>query len=138
MDTSPELSPLGVQHYQELIGTLRWACELGRVDILMEVSAMSSHLALPRVGHLQSVYHIFGYLKQKPKRTLAFDPRYPNIDPQRFTKYDWRDFYRDASEKIPPDCPEPLGNYVMTSCFVDADHASDRATHRSHLSTGRL
>jgi Reverse transcriptase (RNA-dependent DNA polymerase) len=132
MDASPELTPLGIQQYQELIGILRWACELGRVDILMEVSALSSHLALPRKGHLECVYHVFGYLKQNPKRTLGFDPRFPNIDADRFQHHDWHDFYRDASEKIPPDAPKPLGNYVDMSCFVDADHASDRATRRSH------
>jgi hypothetical protein len=126
------LTAEGVQQYQELIGILRWACELGRVDILHEVSIMSSHLALPRKGHLLAVYHIFGYLKQHPKRTLAFDPSYPPIDESRFKEVDWQDFYRDAKEKIPPDAPTPLGNYVTTHCFVDADHATDRATRRSH------
>jgi hypothetical protein len=92
METSPKLTPLGIQHYQELIGILQWACELGHVDILMEVSALSSHLAMPRKGHLELVYHVFGYLKQNPKRTLGFDPRYPNIDGNRFKEYDWRDF----------------------------------------------
>ena len=45
----------GLQLFQELIGILRWAVEIGRVDILLEVSLLSSHLALPRVGHLQQV-----------------------------------------------------------------------------------
>ena len=59
-DTSKELDATGTRLYQELIGVLRWAIELGRVDILLEVSLLSSHLALPRVGHLEQVYHIFG------------------------------------------------------------------------------
>jgi hypothetical protein len=122
MDMSPELTPLGIQQYQELIGILHWACELGCVDILMEVSALSSHLSLPRKGHLESVYHVFGYLKQNPKRTLGFDLHYPNIDANRFKIYDWHDFDRDAAEKIPPN----------VSCFFDADHASDCAMRRSH------
>ena len=46
-------------HYQELIGILRWVIEFGRIDILLEVSLMSSHLDLPRIGHLQAVYRIF-------------------------------------------------------------------------------
>ena len=68
LDTSAELKADGVQYYQELIGVLRWAVELGRVDILVETSLMSSHLALPRVGHLERLYQMFGYLKQQPKR----------------------------------------------------------------------
>jgi hypothetical protein len=133
IDTSLELNAEGVQDFQECIGILRWATEIGRVDILHEVAALLSHMAFPRVGHMNHVYHIFGYLKQNPKRTLAFDPQFPYVDESRFTKYEnWHDFYRGAEEKIPPDMPEPRGNEVSIYCFCDADHASDRATRRSH------
>ena len=37
LDTSPELKEGGLQCYQELIGVLRWAVELGRVDILLNI-----------------------------------------------------------------------------------------------------
>lgn len=64
LDTSSELKGDGIQYFQELvIGILRWAVELGRVDILLETSLLSSHLAMPRAGHLNQVYRIFGYLK---------------------------------------------------------------------------
>ena len=81
---SKEMNVQGVQTYQELIGILRWAVEIRRVDILLEVFLLSSHLALPRVGHLQAVYRIFGYLKQVPKRKLYFDPTKPPISEDRF------------------------------------------------------
>ena len=58
-DTSNELDPSDAAYFQSLIGILRWMVELGRVDICLEVSLLSSHLALPRVGHLEEVYHIF-------------------------------------------------------------------------------
>ena len=74
LDTSPELKESGLQRYQELIGVLRWAVELGRVDILLETSMMSMHLALPRRGHLEQLYHMLGYLKANPKRKLYLDP----------------------------------------------------------------
>jgi N-acyl-L-homoserine lactone synthetase len=52
--------------YQLLIGILRWAVELGHVDIITEVSMLlSSHLALPREGHLGAVFYIFAYTKKK-------------------------------------------------------------------------
>ena len=51
LDTSPELMADGLQFYQELICVLRWAIEIGRVDILIETSLLSSHLAMPRIGH---------------------------------------------------------------------------------------
>ena len=73
-DITKELNVEGVQFYQEMIVILRWAVEIGRVDILLEVLLLLSHLALPIIGHIQAVYHIFGYLKQVPKRKLYFDP----------------------------------------------------------------
>jgi len=74
LDDTAELKAEGVQYYQELVGVLRWPVELGRVDILCEVATMLTHLAMPRIGHLKELLHIFGYLKQRPKRKLAFDP----------------------------------------------------------------
>ena len=130
-DTSPELKKDGHTRYQELIGILRWACELGRVDIQQEVSMMSSYLACPREGHLQRLYYMFGYLRQFPKRKICMDPRYPDIPEESFTKHDWYDFYRDAKEKIPPDAPKPRGRYVTTHCFVDANHAGCKKTRKS-------
>ena len=131
LDVTAEMKIEGIRYYQELIGILRWAVELGRIDITMEVSMLSSHLALPREGHLQQVYHMFGYLKAKPKKTLAFDPTHPDIDEARFEHHDWHDFYRGAKELIPGNAPEPRGNVVSTHCFVDADHAGNRVTRRS-------
>ena len=62
-DVTKELNFEGVQFYQELIGVLRWAVEIGRVGILLEVSLLSLSLDFPRIRHIQAVYHIFGYLK---------------------------------------------------------------------------
>ena len=92
---------------------------------------MSSHLALPRIGHLQAVYHIFGYLKQVPKRKLYFDPVSSLINEDRFRKFDWEYFYCDSKEAIPDDMPNLRGKIMTTHCFVDANHAVDKVTRRS-------
>ena len=96
---------VGLHNYQELIGILRWVIEIGRIDILLEVSMLSLHLALPRIGHLQAVYRIFGYLKQVPKRRFFFDPKKPIMSEDRFQILYWEDFYKDAREPIPLDIP---------------------------------
>jgi hypothetical protein len=62
MDATPELSPVMVNHYQTQIGVLRWCVELGRIDIVTEVSLLSSHLCLPREGHLDTVFRLFAHL----------------------------------------------------------------------------
>ena len=63
LDGSPELNENDRTYYQELIGALRWATELGRVDILLEVSLLSQYQACPREGHMEQLLRIFGFLK---------------------------------------------------------------------------
>jgi hypothetical protein len=130
-DVSAELNEDGLRYYQELIGVLRWAVEIGRLDILLEVALLSCHLALPRKGHLDQVYHILAYLKYSGKRRIYLDPSYPKISESRFEKYDWTDFYKYAEEPVPPNMPAPRGRYMSTHCFVDSDHAGDKTSRRS-------
>ena len=104
-DESAELKAYGLQYYKELIGVLRCIVELGRFDILLETSLMSAHMSLPRIGHLEQVIHMFGYLKLHPKSKISFDAAHPSIDERIFKKYDWYDFYCGAKESIPLDYP---------------------------------
>ena len=92
---------------------------------------MSTHLAMPRQGHLEQVHHIFGYLKERPKRKLFFDPQHPELDKRSFTTYDWYDFYRDTKEPVLGDMAAPRGQMVSTHCFVDSDHAPNTIMRRS-------
>ena len=64
LDVSPELNHCDTSYYELLIGVLWWIVELGRLDICLEVSMLSSHLALPCEGHLEQVFQIFAYLKK--------------------------------------------------------------------------
>ena len=131
MDCTAELKADGLQFYQEMIGSLRWAVEIGRVDILLEVALMSKHLALPREGHLEQVLNIMGYLKSHKKMRLLYDCGYPKVDERWFTDYDWFDFYRDAKEAIPPNMPEARGLGVVVACFVDANHGGNLRDRKS-------
>ena len=106
---------------------------MSRVDILLETSLISAHLALPRIGHIEKVIHVFWYLKLHPKRKIAFYAAHPSIDERRFKKYDWYDFYRGKKEAIPLDCPEPLGNSISTHCFVDADLSGNLISRRIQI-----
>ena len=44
----------------------------------------------------------------------------------------WKEFYGDLEEEIPPFAPEPLGRAVDIFCWVDANHAGNLLTRRSH------
>jgi hypothetical protein len=59
MDTSPLLSDEAINYYQSQISILRWAIELGRIDIYVDVALLSHYLVNPRQGHLEAVYPVF-------------------------------------------------------------------------------
>ena len=48
LDLSPELNSTKAQYYQALIGVLQWMVEIGRIDMITEVSMMASHVTMPR------------------------------------------------------------------------------------------
>lgn len=135
LDDSEELDEEGITLYQELIGILRWASEISRVDILHEISLLSSYQAAPREGHLKQLLHIFAFLKKHPKLTIYFDPRLPNLDPNSFQGDNvetFREQYRDAEDELPPMMPKPRGRGVCITAFVDASHGANKVTRRSH------
>jgi len=55
-----------------------------------------------------------------------------NWDETAFQPHESIDFCKDAKESIPLNAPESTGNAVQLNCFVDADHAGNHITHRSH------
>ena len=123
LDATPECNAEHASRYRQIIGILRWAIELGRYDILLEVSLMSQYQANPRVGHLEALYLIVSYLHNNRVKRILFDPELPTIKPGTFRHDDdWTDFYGHVKEEDPPGMPEPLGASVRIGCFVDADH----------------
>ena len=80
MDLSAELGPIFLDYYHTQTIVLRWMVELGIIDIITDVSMLASQLALPQEGHLESVFHIFGYLKGHHNYRMVFDLTYPTPD----------------------------------------------------------
>lgn len=134
MDDTDELNDEDVTLYQEFIGIIRWATEIGRVDVLHEVSIMSQYQGCPREGHLKNLLQIFAFWRDNPKISLYMDPSLPNIDYSSFVtkREEFQIHYRDAKEQLPPDAPTPLGARVSITCFVDASHGANKKTRRSH------
>ena len=129
LDLSTELNDDDANWYQQQIGVLRWAVELGRIDICCEVSMLASYCAAPRIGHLQALLHMYSYLNKHDRSRLVMDAAYiPHATPE---EADWKEFYPDAKEELPPDMPEPLGKPVVITTFEDSDHAGDTVTRRS-------
>ena len=58
LDLTTECSDKQANYFQNLIGILRWAVELGRIDIHVQVAALSKYLVNRRIGHLEMALRI--------------------------------------------------------------------------------
>jgi hypothetical protein len=66
---------------------------------------------------------------------VAFDPKTPVVDESAFNNgADWKEFYGEVQEELPPKMPKPRGQRVTISAFVYANHAGNKVTR--HLHTG--
>ena len=95
---------------------------------------MSSHLPLPREGHLEQVLHIFAYLKNYHNTEFVYDPSDPVVDENDFERRDWASSefgHVEGKEEFPANMPEPRGHGFIMRTKVDADHVSDTVSRRS-------
>jgi len=46
-------------------------------------------------------------------------------------EHDWMEAYLNATEELPPDMLTPMRKLAWITCYVDANHAHDKITHRS-------
>ena len=101
----------------------------------MPVYLLSSYLMSTRLGlgHMDQVFHCFTYLGKYKCSKMVFDDTYPNFGETSFFKYSlWKNYYPEAQKPIPVNTPKARGNKVITSCFIDADHARCKANRKSH------
>ena len=132
LDTSPELELEGIKKYQSMVGAMQWAVQLGRLDITAAVMTMSGFRAAPRVGHLDRVKRIYGYLANFRGAVIRARTEEPEFSDLPDKTYDWENsVYKGAEEQIPTDAPKPLGKRVVTSDYVDANLYHDYVSGKS-------
>ena len=124
-DETDLLSPDQISVYKSLLGSANWIITLGRFDIAYATNSLSRYSMAPRKGHMEAMYRIFGYLKEKYKGKILIDTSQPTVRDTitRVKDQDWVEFYPDAEESTPADKPEPRGGLCTLTCYVDADHA---------------
>ena len=111
-----------IKQYQTIVGQLIWLSGLGRFDIAVHVMTMSRFRQQPRIGHLERLKKIVGYLANFPHGALRFRLHEPDYSNLPHKEYDWqRTVYGGAKEEIPHDIPEPKGKHVTTTTYVDAN-----------------
>ena len=146
LDETGDLSPEDVSKYQSMVGCLLWCVTLGRVDIAQAVMTMARFRAAPKIGHLDCLKHMYGYLKKHDSYTIRYDTTEPDFSEHdaKWVDFDWMHaVYGGIKEEIPDDAPEPKGKRVMLSTFVDANLMHDLITGRAatgilHFANGTL
>jgi hypothetical protein len=120
-----------------MIGCLQWAVSLGQFDIQTATMTMSRFQLAPRIGHLERLQRIYGYLKKLSLAAIRVKVLQPVYDGFLDQKFDWcHSIYGDVEDLVPKDAPRPLGKPVTTTTYTDANLYHDMLTRR--LVTGIL
>ena len=87
VDTSPLLDGEDITIYQSLIGALQWCVTLGRFDIMTPVMTMASFRAAPRIGHLDRLKRIYGYLRKHKSGAIRVRTGQPDYTQDEHVDY---------------------------------------------------
>ena len=132
LDTSELCDPDQISQYQSMIGSLQWIVTIGRFDINTAVMTMSGFRMAPRIGHLNRLKRIYGYLSKMRYASIRIRTEEPDYSDLPENTFDWSySVYGKVKELLPTDAPEPLGKYVTMSHYVDANLMHDVTTGRS-------
>ena len=106
-----------------MIGQLQWAITLGRYDIIAHVMSMSRFRLAPKIGHLERMKRLYGYLVKTKHYAIRYRTKEPDYSHLPKQEYEWtRTVYGNVKEEIPKDIPKPLGKRVITTTYLDVLH----------------
>jgi Reverse transcriptase (RNA-dependent DNA polymerase) len=132
LDDTELLDDDGIQKYQSLLGVLQWTISLGRFDIATAVMTMSGFRTAPRIGHLDRLKRVCGYLSKMKNGCIRVRTEEPDYSDMNATSYDWaRTVYGQVTEELPKDAPMPKGKSITLTSYVDANLHHDMITGRS-------
>ena len=107
LDNSESCNEEQITQYMSMVGQLQWAITLGRYDILAQVMSMSRFRLAPKIGHLEGMKRIYGYLAKTKHCAIRYRTKEPDYSHLPKLNYDWtRTVYGYVKEEIPKDIPE--------------------------------
>ena len=123
LDNSELCNEEQITKYMCMIGQqLQWAITLGRYNILAQVMSMSRFRLAPRIGHLERMKRLYGYLAKTKHFAIRYRTKEPDYSHLPKEEYEWtRTVYGNVKEEIPKDIPQSLGKRVITTTFLDAN-----------------
>jgi hypothetical protein len=132
LDTSELCTTDQIAQYQPMIGALQWIVTIGRFDIHTAVMTMSGFRMAPKVEHLSRLKYIYGYLLKMKHASIRIRTEEPSYSDLPHNVPDWTySVYGKVEELLPESAPDPLGNHVILSHYVDANLMHDISTARS-------
>jgi hypothetical protein len=75
---------------QSMIGALQWTVTIGRFGINTAVMTMSGFCKAPRVGHLNRLKRIYGYLLKMKCASIRIRTEEPDYSDLPDNAHDWR------------------------------------------------
>ena len=132
LDTSEFLETAGIKIFQSLIGACQWVVQLGRFDIAVHVMSLGSFRPAPRVGHLDRIKRVYGYLLKFKTGTIRIRTGVPDFSDLKYEQHDWSQSpYAGAKELTPDNLPPPKGNQVRLYSFADANLFHNKASGKA-------
>ena len=124
-----------ITKYMSMITQLQWAITLERYDILAQVMSMSRFRLAPKIGHLDRMKRLYGYLVKTKHFAIRYRTKEADYSYQPEQEYEWtRTVYGNVKEELPKDIPRALGKRVITTTFLEANLLHDiEAGNQSQL-----
>ena len=121
-----------IKKYQTIVGQLIWLSGLGRFDIAVHIMTRSRFRQQPRIGHLERLKKIIGYLANFPCGCLRFRLHKPDYSNLPHREYDWqRIVYAVQRKKFHMIFQNQKGKHVVITTYVDANLHHDQVTGRA-------
>jgi hypothetical protein len=115
LDVSDPLMPEEASYFQSIIGVLRWMIEIGRVDINIKVSILSSYQAYPREGHLHAAIHLMSSSAISTTRVWPSILPTPPFTSMISSRANGMNFMATSPNLCQPTCPSHLAWKSMSA-----------------------
>jgi hypothetical protein len=133
IDTSALLDSAGIKLFQSLIGALQWLVTLGQIGSHLDVATMASYRCSQRIGHVERLKRMYGYLCCNTSGAIRFRVNIPNNKSLPTpVQYNWcSSINGNVTEALPTDQPVPQGKDMRTITYQDANLYHDLVTGRA-------
>jgi hypothetical protein len=106
LDTSELCDADQIAQYQSMIGALQWIVTIGSMDIITTVMTMSEFQVTPRIGHLDRLRRIYGYLSKMRYGSIRVRTEEPEYSDLPDNTSDWSYYvYGNVRELLLTDVP---------------------------------